>query len=62
MRDACIDQHQRTWPVAVLCAVLEVSRSGFYPFLQRQAASRGDRDEVALLARVRAMHAKTGQS
>ena len=25
-------QHQRQWPVAVLCEVLEVSRSGFYTY------------------------------
>ena len=28
-------QHQDMWPVAVLCEVLEVSRSGFYTGLWR---------------------------
>jgi putative transposase len=55
-------QQQDTWPVAVLCEVLEVSRSGFYAYVQRQAAPRIDRDEVALLARVQAIHAETRQS
>jgi putative transposase len=48
--------------VAVLCAVLEVSRSGFYASVVRQAAYRRDGDEMALLARVRAIHVETGQS
>jgi putative transposase len=62
VRDALILQHQDTWPIAVLCEVLEVSRSGFSADAQQHAAPRLDRDEVALLARVQAMHAATGQS
>jgi transposase InsO family protein len=62
MRYAFILQHRETWPTAVLCAVLDVSRSGFYAYAQQQAAPRIDRDEVALLARVKAIHAETGQS
>jgi putative transposase len=62
VRYAFIVQHQETWPLAVLCEVLEVSRSGFYAYAQRQAAPRMDRDEVALLARVKAIHAETGHS
>jgi putative transposase len=54
--------HQETWPVAVLCEVFEVSRSGFYAYLQRQAASPVDREEVELIARVKAIAAQTGQS
>jgi putative transposase len=48
--------------MAVLCEVLAVSRSGFYAYAHQHAAPRIDRDEVALLARVKAMHAETGQS
>jgi transposase InsO family protein len=55
-------EHQETWPVAVLCAVLEVSRSGFYTYLQRQAASPVDREQVELIARVKAIAAQTRQS
>lgn len=55
-------EHQETWPVAVLCAVLEVSRSGFYTYLQRQAASPVAREQVELIARVKAIAAQTRQS
>jgi putative transposase len=55
-------EHQATWPVAVLCEVFEVSRSGFYAYLQRHAASTIDRQEVELVARVKAIAAQTGQS
>ena len=62
MRDAFILQHQETWPIAVLCEVLAGSRSGCYAYAHQQAAPRIDQDEVALLARVKAIHAETGQS
>lgn len=62
MRYAFIRQHQETWPIAVLCEVLEVSRSGFYAYAQRQVAPGREHDAVALLARVRAIHAETRQS
>lgn len=45
-----------------MCEVLAVSRSGFYAYAQRQAAPRIDRDEVALRARVKAIHGETRQS
>jgi len=60
--DACILQHQETWPIAVWCEVLDVSRRGFDASAQRQAAPGGDHEEVVLLARVRAMHTKTRPS
>jgi len=40
--------------------VLAVSRRGFYADAQRHAAPRMDRDEMALRARVQAIHAETG--
>jgi putative transposase len=55
-------QHQAQWPVAVLCEVLDVSRSGFYAYVQRQAVPQINGDEVALLARVKAIHTETRQS
>ena len=48
--------------MAVLCAVLAVSRSGVYAYAQRHATPRIDRAEVVLLARVKAIDAETGQS
>jgi putative transposase len=62
VRSAFIAQHQQSWPVAVLCAVLEVSRSGFYRYRQQQRTLRSAPAEVALLARVKAIHAQTRHS
>jgi putative transposase len=62
MRYAFILQHREIWPIAVLCEVLDVSRSGFYAYAQQQAAPQIDRDEVALLARVKAIHVETRQN
>jgi hypothetical protein len=39
-------QHQTPWPVAVLWEVLEVRRSGFYAYLQRQASATLQWDEL----------------
>jgi transposase InsO family protein len=55
-------EHQHQWPIAVLCEVFEVSRSGFYAYLQRYVAPTIDREEVELVARVKAIAAKTGYS
>jgi hypothetical protein len=41
-------EHQHTWPVAVLCEVLEVSRSGFYASLPRHARAEIEAEEVVL--------------
>jgi putative transposase len=59
---AFIMQHQETWPIAVLCEVLGVSRSGVYASAHRQAARYREHDAAALLARVRAIHTETRQS
>ena len=48
--------------MAVLCAVLAVSRRGVYAYAQRHATPRRDREAVVRLARVKAIHAETGQS
>jgi transposase InsO family protein len=55
-------EHPDLWPVAVLCEVLDVSRSGLYAYLQRHAQESGDAEEAALWARVNAMAAETRQS
>jgi hypothetical protein len=41
-------QHHVQWPVAVLCEVLEVSRSGFYAYRQRHVSGTEERHELAL--------------
>jgi transposase InsO family protein len=55
-------EHQDTWPITVLCEVLEVSRSGFYTYLHRQKTSVIDVAEGALVARVKAIAAQTHHS
>jgi putative transposase len=55
-------QSHDTWPVAVLCEVFDVSRSGFYTYMQRRAAPTIDRDEVAMVAQVKAIAQETGYS
>lgn len=46
----------------MLCEVLEVCRSSFYDYLSRQAGAEIDAEEVALLARVKAIAAGTRHS
>ena len=55
-------EHQAIWPVSVLCEVLDVSRSGFYAYLQRHAQASVNAEEVALLTRVKAIAAETRHS
>ena len=50
------------WPVAVLCEVLDVSRSGLYAYLPRHAKASVDAEEVASLTRVKAIAAATRHS
>jgi putative transposase len=61
-RYAFMAQHHDTWPVAVLCRVLAVSRSGFYADLQRQASPTIPRDAGEVLARMHAIAGATGHS
>ena len=62
MRYAFIAASQTLWPVSLLCEVMQVSRSGFYAYEQRQAHTALDRVELELLARVKAIAAETRQS
>ena len=52
-------QYQARWPVSVMCEVMQVSRSGFYAYVQRQASADGGAEEAALLMRVQAIAAGT---
>ncbi len=45
MRFALIDAEKAHYPVAVLCAALEVSRSGYYAWVGRPAPARAKADE-----------------
>ena len=62
MRYAFIAENQQTWPVAVLCEVLGVGRSGFYDDQKRQAAPVLSPAEIALLERIKAISEKTHHS
>jgi putative transposase len=51
-----IHDHVARFPVALMCEVLEVSRSGYYDWLARPESSRAASDRT-LAAEVRAVHA-----
>jgi putative transposase len=48
MRFAFIAKHRAVWPVAWMCAALDVSRSGFHAWLTRPQSPRARDDEVIL--------------
>ena len=50
MRFAFIAKHRHIWPVSWLCAVLEVSRSGFHAWLNRPSSARAIQDEKLVTA------------
>jgi putative transposase len=49
-------QHRHTWPLLVMCRTLQVSRSGYYAWLQRTPSARFSRRTV-LRAAIRRVHA-----
>jgi putative transposase len=53
MKFAFIAKHRSIWPVAWLCAALDVSRSGFHAWLTRTPSQRSRQDEE-IGAKVRA--------
>jgi transposase InsO family protein len=55
MKFAFIREHQRRWPIEVMCRVLRVSRSGFYAWRRRPPSRRSERAAL-LLAKIRAAH------
>jgi putative transposase len=55
-----IEQHQRQWPVTLLCRVCSVSTSGFYAWVSRPQSEQEQRRE-AILAEIRAVHAAVKQ-
>lgn len=55
MRFAFIEQHRDVWPIKIQCAVLEVSRSGFYAWRGREPSPTELRRE-ALTETIREVH------
>jgi putative transposase len=55
---AFMARHQREYPVAIMCQVLEVSRSGYYAWRSRQGKDPGPRRKkaAALLEKIRQVH------
>ena len=55
MKFAFIKQHRKTWPVAAMCRVLKVSRSGFVAWCKRPRSTRQKRQEE-LIEKLKAAH------
>ena len=53
-----IRQQQKAYPIAVLCAVMDVSRSAYYQYIKADRAMKIDKDFV-LLSEVRQIHKQT---
>ena len=58
MKYTWIQEHSQEFPVAAMCQVLTVSRSGYYAWHKRPASTSQVRRE-ALMVRIRQMHAQT---
>jgi putative transposase len=61
VRFAFIQEHRTEFPVALMCDILSVSRSGFYAWLDRPASKRQQRRQE-LLAAIRQVHQDSRQT
>lgn len=55
MKYACIARHRGSFPVTLMCGVLQVSPSGFYAFCRREPSQR-TRDDQRLLVAIKTIH------
>lgn len=60
MKYAYIQQHQQFFPIAAMCKVLKVSRSGYYDWCNRGESPRSNRDRY-LLGYIRRVHDQSRQ-
>lgn len=58
MKYQVIEKHKTEYPVTRLCAVLEVSRQGYYAWRRREPSQRSREDE-ALTRRIQAVHERS---
>jgi putative transposase len=58
---ACIARSRDSWPVTLMCRVLDVSRAGFYAWLERPLSARATTD-ARLRVAIRAIHAESQRS
>jgi putative transposase len=54
-----IRRHKKAYPVALLCKVLEVSRSGFYDYLRDRHRPDQDAEQAALESKIRSIFDKS---
>ncbi len=60
MRYQFIHDHRQEYPVKKMCHMLQVSRSGYYDWIDRPASARRLRQE-ALVVEIRRVHAQSRQ-
>ena len=60
MRYACIAQHRDSYPLTLLCRVLQVARSGFYAWQRHTPSARAQAD-ARLRRAIRGIHAASRQ-
>lgn len=58
MRFGFVETEKANYPVALMCRVLDVSRSGFYAWRKRPASARRLEDQ-SLTLEVNALHAES---
>ena len=61
MRFKFIDAEKHTYPLAMLCRVMQVTRSGYYAWRTRKPSARSQRD-AELLGKIRSFYAASGKS
>lgn len=57
MKYTFVKEHKERWPVASICRVLAVTRSGYYAWLSRKPSARKVRQET-LVVKIRRVHAE----
>ncbi len=59
MRFKFIDAEKHTYPLAMLCRVMQVTRGGYYAWRRRKPSARIERD-TELLTKIRAFYDASG--